>query len=188
MRVLVACEYSGVVSQAFRDKGHNAISCDILENEQTGRQFHYLGDVRDILDRGWDLMIAHPPCTYLTVSGNRWYHDKPELIQSAYKFVMQLWEAPIEKICIENPVGRISTLWRKPDQYIQPYQFGHPEPKKTGLWLKNLPALVPTKEVEPEEYHVTKSGKRIPKWYSNNKKLRDRTFQGIADAMAEQWG
>lgn len=188
MKVLVACEYSGIVSQAFRDRGHQAISCDIKENELTGRQFHYLGNVLDILDNGWDLMIAHPPCTYLTVAGNKHYAHRPDLYEPAYEFVMQLANAPIERICIENPPGRLSRMWRKPDQYVQPFWFGDPFRKKTGLWLKNLPALVPTKEVEPEEYHVTTGGKRIAKWYSNNKKLRDRTFQGIADAMANQWG
>ena len=188
MNVLVACEYSGAVRDAFIKKGHNALSADILPTEVDGP--HWTGDVFELLkiQPKWDLMVAHPPCTYLTVAGNRWYADRPDLISSAVSFVRKLADLDINKIAIENPVGRLSTLWRKPDQCIQPYLFGHPEPKKTGLWLKNLPKLQPTKVVEPGEYHTTPSGKRIPVWYSNNKKLRDKTFQGIADAMAEQWG
>ena len=183
MKVLVACEFSGRVSQAFRDRGHQAISCDLLENELTGRQFHHTGDVLGILDRGWDLMIAHPPCTYLAVSGARWWKDKQEEQAEALQFVRALMNAPIPRICIENPISKISTAIRKPDQIIQPWMFGHGETKSTCLWLKNLPKLVPTNIVdgrEPKVHHMAPSPDR---W-----KERSRTYQGIANAMAEQWG
>lgn len=182
MRVLIACEYSGVVSQAFRDKGHDAISCDLLENELTGRQFHYLGDVRDILDKGWDLMIAHPPCTHLAVSGARWFKDKKKEQKEALDFVKLLMEARIEKICIENPISIISSHIRKPDQIIQPWMFGHGETKATCLWLKNLPPLIPTLVVEGREPKVHHMSPGPNRW-----KERSRTYQGIANAMAEQW-
>lgn len=195
MRVLVACEYSGVVSQAFRDRGHQAISCDILENELTGRQFHYTGDVLDILDRGWDLMIAHPPCTDLAVSGAKHFAQKiaDGRQQRALEFVQRLMDAPIDRICIENPVSVISSKIRKPDQIIQPWMFGHEATKTTCLWLKNLPPLVPTNVVDKGARHITKSGKSLPEWYNlppskDRWKIRSKTFQGIADAMAEQWG
>lgn len=193
MKVLVACEYSGVVSQAFRDKGHDAISCDLLENEMTGNQFHYQGDVRDIICRGWDLMIAHPPCTHLAVSGARWFKDKQREQSEALDFVQMLMDAPINQICIENPVSIISSRIRKPDQIIQPWMFGHEATKTTCLWLKNLKPLVPTNVVGKGERHVTKSGKSLPAWYNlppseDRWKIRSATFQGIADAMASQWG
>lgn len=193
MKVLVACEFSGVVSQAFRDVGHTAISCDLLENEQTGTQFHYQGDVRDILDNHWDLMIAHPPCTHLAVSGARWFKDKQREQQEALEFVSLLMNADIPRICIENPVSIISSHIRKPDQIIQPWMFGHEATKTTCLWLKNLPPLFPTKIVDKGERHITKSGKSLPKWYNlppseDRGRLRSRTFEGIAKAMAEQWG
>lgn len=185
MRVLVACEFSGVVSQAFRDRGHNAISCDLLENLQTGRQFHHTGDVVQFLKdtpNEWDLIIAHPPCTYLAVSGNKHYANRPDLYIPATEFAKQFFEyAP--RVCVENPVGRLSSLWRKPDQYIQPWQFGHGETKKTGLWLKNLPLLQPTNIVEGREQKIWKMGPS-----KNRGFLRSITYQGIADAMAEQWG
>ena len=193
MKVLVACEYSGVVSQAFRDQGHEAISCDLLPNDLTGNQFHYQGDVRDILDKGWDLMVAHPPCTHLAVSGARWFKHKQEEQQEALDFVQLLMNAPIESICIENPVSIISSRIRKPDQIIQPWMFGHEATKTTCLWLKNLPPLQPTNVVNKGERHITKSGKSLPKWYNlppseDRWKIRSATFQGIADAMASQWG
>lgn len=188
MRVLVACEFSGVVREAFRKKGHDAWSCDILPSLDNSK-YHLQCDIFSIIDgyedpEQWDLMIAHPPCTYLTVAGNRWYYDKPELIQEAFEFVLRLSEANIEKIAIENPVGRLSSLWRKPDQYIQPWMFGHKETKKTGLWLKNLPLLKPTNIVEgPYEQRIWKMGPSKDRGL-----LRSITYQGIANAMAEQWG
>ena len=194
MKVLIACEYSGVVRSAFAALGHEAWSCDILPTEISGN--HYQGDVRDLLDRGWDLMIAHPPCQYLSVSGNRWMKERPERQQhrdKALDFVRLLMSAPIEKICIENPISVISSQIRKPDQIIQPYHFGHQAKKTTCLWLKGLPLLVPTQVVDQGEIHVTKAGKKIPKWYNlppskDRSKIRSRTFEGIAAAMADQWG
>ena len=183
MKVLVACEYSGVVSQAFRNKGHDAISCDFLENELTGRQFHYTGDVRDILNREWDLLIAHPPCTHLAVSGARWFKDKAEEQQEAINFFMLFADSPIPKVCIENPISIMSTVYRKPDQIIQPWMFGHGETKATCLWLKNLPKLEPTDIVEGREPRVHNMPPGPNRW-----KERSRTYQGIAKAMAEQWG
>jgi len=181
MRVLVACEYSGVVRDAFIKKGHDAMSCDLLETELPGP--HYVGDVRDVLDRGWDLMICHPPCTHLAVSGARWFKDKvPEQI-AALDFVRLLLAAPIPRIALENPVSVISSKIRKPDQIIQPWQFGHGETKATCLWLKNLPKLVPTDVVEGREARVHKMAPSPDRW-----KERSRTYQGIAEAMATQWG
>lgn len=141
MKVLVACEYSGVVRDAFRALGHDAMSCDLLPTDVEGP--HYQGDVRDILNDGWDLMIAHPPCTHLAVSGARWFKDKVEEQREALDFVRLLMDAPIPKICIENPVSVISSKIRKPDQIIQPWQYGHGETKATCLWLKGLPLLTP---------------------------------------------
>jgi len=193
MKVLVACEYSGRVRDAFIQKGHDAWSCDLLPTEQEGN--HYQCDVRDILSNGWDLMIAHPPCTYLASSGARWWRNKQQEQLDALMFVLYLSGADIPKIAIENPVGKISTHFRKPDQIIQPYQFGHPTTKTTCLWLKNLPKLIPTHIVEPEfKYH--KNGKRSPHWHFDSlhlqkeerRKIRSLTFLGIAQAMAEQWG
>lgn len=190
MRVLVACEFSGIVSQAFRDKGHNAISCDLLENELTGNQFHHQGDVLNILDRGWDLMIAHPPCTHLAVSGSRWFKDKQLEQKEALEFVTKLMNAPIYRICIENPVSIISTQIRKPDQIIQPWMFGHLETKKTCLWLKNLPLLVPTDDVSELMQNLPMKMKHRVHFTSpgpNRWKIRSRTFENIAKAMADQW-
>jgi len=185
MKVLIACEYSGRVRDAFIKKGHDAMSCDLLPTETPGP--HYQGNVLDILEDGWDLMIAHPPCTHLAVSGARWFKDKLEEQAEALWFVDCLFYAPIDRICIENPVSIISTWFRKPDQIIQPWMFGDSYQKKTCLWLKNLPKLKPTKVVDPGEF-VIHGGKKIPKWYSNRELKRDKTFQGIALAMAEQWG
>ena len=191
MRVLIACEYSGTVRDAFSDFGHDAISCDLLPSEKPGQ--HYQGDVRDILRDGFDLMIAHPPCTHLAVSGARWFKDKQEEQRLALDFVRFLMDAPIPRIAIENPVSIISSRIRKPDQIIQPYEHGHEATKTTCLWLKNLPLLKPTHIVGKGPRHVTKSGKSLPSWYNlppsaNRWKIRSATFTGIAQAMASQWG
>ena len=184
MKVLVACEYSGVVRDAFRAKGHDAWSCDILPSNS---RYHLQQDVISLIYDNWDLMIAHPPCTHLASSGARWFKNKVAEQIAALDFVSLLISAPIDKIAIENPIGIISSSIRKPDQIIQPYQFGHTVSKATCLWLKNLPTLMSTNIVEPEWQYLS-SGKRIDKWYSNNKKQRSVTFQGIANAMADQWG
>ena len=181
MRVLVACEFSGIVRDAFRKLRHNAISCDILPSESPGP--HLRCDVREVLDDGWDLMIAHPPCTHLAVSGARWFKYKQQEQTEALDFVKLLLDAPIPHIALENPISVISTRIRKPDQIIQPWQFGHGETKATCLWLKNLPLLEPTNIVDGREGKVWKMGPSEDRW-----KNRSRTFQGIADAMAEQWG
>jgi hypothetical protein len=181
MRVLVACEYSGTVRDAFRARGHDAMSCDLLPTERPGP--HYQGDVFDIIKDGWDLMIAHPPCTHLAVSGARWWKDKLNEQAEALWFVAQLMGAPIPRIAIENPVSKISTAIRKPDQIVQPWQFGHGETKATCLWLKGLPKLVPTNVVDGREARIHKMSPSPDRW-----KERSRTYQGIADAMASQWG
>ncbi len=183
MNVLVACEYSGTVRDAFTRAGHFAMSCDLLPTESPG--LHYFGDVTDILGCGWDLMIAHPPCTHLAVSGARHFQSKREsgVQQEALAFVRLLLAAPIQRIALENPVSVISTEIRKPDQIIQPWQFGHGETKATCLWLKNLPPLLPTDVVEGREARVHKMAPSPTRW-----KERSRTYQGIADAMATQWG
>lgn len=182
MRILLACEYSNVVSQAFRDRGHTVVSCDLLPNE-VDHKHHIQGDVRDILYDGWDMMIAHPPCTHLAVSGARWFKDKQQEQKEALEFVQLLMEAPIEKIVIENPISIISSRIRKPDQIIQPWMFGHGETKSTCLWIKNLPKLVPTNIVDGREARIHKMPPSPDRW-----KERSRTYQGIANAMAEQWG
>lgn len=196
MKVLIACEFSGIVRDAFAERGHDAMSCDLFPTEQPG--WHYQGDVMDVINNKWDLMIAHPPCTYLTVTANRSFLNNPgrwkKRLEAMY-FVYNLMNCDIEQICTENPVGVISTHIRKPDQYIQLYEFGHVDSKKTGMWLKNLPLLKPTKIVTPE-WMTTTSGKRMSKthWYCSstnnpqNAKIRSKTYQGIANAMAEQWG
>lgn len=181
MKVLVACEFSGVVRDAFRQRGHDAVSCDFLVSERPGP--HYLGDVLDILNSGWDLMIAHPPCTHLAVSGSRWFKYKQKEQQEALDFVQVLLDAPIPKIALENPVSIISTRIRKPDQIIQPWQFGHGETKATCLWLKNLPKLVPTEIVSGREAKVHNMPPGPNRW-----RERSRTLAGIARAMADQWG
>lgn len=181
MRVLVACEYSGKVRDAFITKGHDAISCDLLPTDVPGP--HYQGDVFDIIDNDFDMMIAHPPCTHLAVSGARWFKDKQKEQAEALEFVRRLMDAPIRRIAIENPISIISSRIRKPDQIIQPWQFGHGETKATCLWLKNLPKLVPTDVVEGREQRIWKLPPSADRW-----KKRSETFQGIADAMADQWG
>jgi site-specific DNA-cytosine methylase len=181
MKVLVACEYSGRVRDAFLKKGHDAISCDLLPTDSPGP--HLQCDVLTVINDGWDLMIAHPPCTHLAVSGARWFKDKQQEQQEAIQFFMALANAPIHKIAIENPVGIMTTQWRKADQYIQPWQFGHGETKKTGLWLKNLPLLVPTNIVNGRDNKIHRMPPSKDRW-----KLRSLTYLGIAEAMAEQWG
>lgn len=195
MRLLVACEYSGTVRDAFIRAGHDAMSCDLLPTDAAGP--HYQGDVFDIINDGWDMMIAHPPCTYLSVSGMHWTARglrDPKLTEDALEFVQRLMDAPIERIAIENPISVISSRIRKPDQIINPWQFGHDASKRTCLWLKNLPLLVPTAIVEPRIVNgkkrwanQTDSGQnRLPpsddRW-----KIRSETYIGIADAMAQQW-
>ncbi len=225
MRVLVACEFSGIVRDAFRALGHDAWSCDLLPTEQPGP--HILGDVIQHLSDGWDLMIAHPPCTHLAVSGARHFAAKRAdgRQQAAVDFFLALTDAPIARLCIENPVCIMSRIWRKPDQIIQPYQYGHPESKKTCLWLKGLPTLVPTKIIDPVwmkepdffgtpggDYRDAKGKRYSPTHYlmvrtqlvrwenqtpsgqnrlgpsPDRAKIRSRTYQGIANAMADQWG
>lgn len=202
MKVLVACEFSGTVRDAFTKLGHDAISCDLEPSDKPGK--HYQGDVLNIINDGWDLMIAHPPCTYLTVTGNKWF--KPEYKDrfptreqdrlDAIKFFETLVNANIPRIAIENPIGIMSRIYRKPDQIIQPWMFGHECTKSTCLWLKNLPLITPTNIVSKGEFVTYKSGKRMTKWYADaakfdpktRTKLRNVTFQGIADAFADQWG
>jgi hypothetical protein len=181
MRVLVACEFSGTVRDAFAVRGHDAWSCDLLATEKAGQ--HFQQDVAGVLGMGWDLMIAHPPCTHLAVSGARWFKEKQVEQAAALQFVRQLMAAPIARIAIENPVSIISSNIRKPDQIIQPWQFGHGETKATCLWLQNLPKLVPTKIVEGRQAKVHRMSPGPNRW-----RERSRTYQGIADAMAEQWG
>lgn len=181
MRVLVACEFSGVVRDAFIACGHDAMSCDLLSSERPGP--HWMGDVREILDDGWNLMIAHPPCTHLAVSGARWFKGKQHEQAVALKFVRELLAAPIARIALENPVSVISTRIRKPDQIIQPWQFGHGETKTTCLWLKNLPKLKPTHIVSGRAARVHKMAPSPNRW-----RERSRTYTGIAEAMANQWG
>jgi hypothetical protein len=238
MRVLVACEFSGTVRDAFDARGHHAVSCDLLPTTSPG--FHYQGDVADLLDGWepvvigpceqcevnawcqclgptqehveyresstgvllgrpldrphWDLMIAHPPCTDLAVSGARWFAAKgPERLQAAVDFVRKLADAPIRRIAIENPIGRLSTEWRKPDQIVHPWWFGDEAEKTTCLWLKGLPPLVADRVVGKGRRHVTRSGRSLPEWYNlpeskSRWAKRSATFPGFARAMAEQWG
>jgi len=203
MRILVACEFSGSVRDAFIKNGHDAMSCDLEPTEVPGP--HYQGNVMDVIDQDWDLMIAFPPCTYLTLTGNKWF--KPEFSnrfptrnqdrKNAIKFFMDLVNLPIPKIAIENPIGVMSSFYRTPDQIIQPWEYGHKTTKATCLWLKGLPMLRPTNIVDKGEVVISKSGNRMSRWYYETSKLpikggirakaRSVTFQGIADAMANQW-
>ena len=196
MRVLIACEYSGAVRDAFIRAGHAAMSGDFLDTDVAGP--HYQGDVRDVIGDGWDLMVAHPPCTYLCSSGLHWNKRRPERAQQtaeALDFVRMLLDAPIERIALENPIGCISTQVRKPTQTIQPWQFGHDASKATCLWLKNLAPLTPTQTIAPRMVdgrkrwaNQTDSGQnRLPP-SADRWKIRSETYQGIADAMAAQWG
>lgn len=197
MRVLVACEFSGVVREAFRALGHDAWSCDV-EPSSDQSEYHFECKVQQIIDHDWDLMIAHPPCTYLTSAGMHWTTRglrDPKLTEDAYDFVMYLASRNIPRIAIENPIGVLSTKWRKPDQIIQPYQFGHDASKSTCLWLKNLPPLEATQYVEPRivngkkrwanqtDSGQNKLGPSPARW-----KMRSITYAGIANAMAQQWG
>lgn len=201
MKVLVACEYSGTVRDAFIARGHEAISCDILPTESDGP--HYQGDVRDMLDTAWDLVIAHPPCTYLTNSGVRWLYDpRPkfanrwdELDDGAAFFRLFLYLHHVPRVAVENPAMHKHAIERiggvRPTQYVQPYQFGHLETKKTGLWLKGLPLLTPTNDVEKQMRDMAKKDTHKVHYQSpgpERQKLRSMFFPGIAAAMAEQWG
>jgi hypothetical protein len=193
MRVLIACEYSGRVRDAFLAAGHDAMSCDLLPTDSPGP--HYQGDVFDITGDGWDLMVAHPPCTYLSVSGMHWTSRglrDPQLTEDALAFVQRLMDAPIERIAIENPISVISSRIRKPDQIIQPWWFGHDASKKTCLWLKNLPLLQPTDmlpgDAKTRRANQTASGQNKLPPSKDRWKIRSETYAGIANAMAAQWG
>ena len=193
MRVLIACEYSGTVRDAFLALGHDAMSCDLLPTESPGP--HYQGDVFDIIDQGWDLMVAHPPCTYLCSSGLHWNTRRPERAQQtedALAFVLRLMAAPIPRWAIENPVGCLSTRIRKPDQIIQPWQFGHPESKTTCLWTQALAPLTPTnvlpKPASGRWDNMTASGQNKLPPSADRWKIRSKTYKGIAEAIAAQWG
>jgi site-specific DNA-cytosine methylase len=190
MRVLIACEYSGAVRDAFINNGHDAMSCDLLPTDVDGP--HYQGDVFDVINDGWDLMIAHPPCTHLAVSGARWFKDKVKEQAESLEFVRRLMDAPIDKIAIENPISIISSRIRKPEQIIQPWMFGHPEAKATCLWLKGLPTLSATDVLTKPECgywsNQTPSGQNKLGPSKDRWKERSKTYQGIADAMANQWG
>lgn len=196
MKVLVACEFSGIVRDEFIKRGHDAVSCDLLPTERPG--LHYQGEVEDILADGWDLMLAFPPCTYLCSSGLHWNKRHPEreaLTHEAVLFFMSLADAPIKKIAIENPIGCMSTHYRKPDQIIQPYEFGHDASKSTCLWLKGLPLLKPTKYVPGRQVNgkmrwgnQTDSGQNKLAPSEHRAKERSKTYKGIAQAMAKQWG
>nr|DAN93854.1 MAG TPA: Cytosine specific methyltransferase [Caudoviricetes sp.] len=206
MKVLIACEESQTVCKAFRERGHDAYSCDILEPSGGHPEWHIQGDaLKAIESHQWDLIIAHPPCTYLTVTGNRWYNVErygEKAIQryrdreEAMEFFMAIAGADCEHIAIENPVGIMSSRWRKSDQIIEPWQFGDPYEKKTCLWLKGLPKLIPTNIVDVPPRKTFASGRSMPAWYADawrlpkaeRAKLRSKTFPGIAKAMAEQWG
>lgn len=196
MKVLVACEFSGTVREAFKNLGHNVWSCDLEPTEIPGN--HIQGNVLDILNDGWDLMIAHPPCTHLAVSGARHFAKKiaDGRQQQGIDFFMALANSNIPRYAIENPIGIMSSKWRKPDQIIQPWEYGHEAQKSTCLWLKGLPLLKPTNIVGKGEFVTFASGKRMTKWYADaahhspkeRERIRNKTFQGIADAMANQWG
>lgn len=183
LRVLVACEFSGRVRDAFRALGHDAVSCDLLPSDTPGP--HIRGDVLEHLNDGWDLMIAHPPCDHLAVSGARWFTEKRAdgRQQNAIAFFMAMVNVPIKRVAIENPVGIMSTLYRKPDQIIQPWQYGHGETKATCLWLKGLPKLTPTNIVDGREARIHRMAPG-----PNRSRDRARTYPGIAAAMAAQWG
>ena len=198
MKILVACEFSGRVRDAFIARGHNAISCDLLPSDTPGP--HYQGDVLRILDWGWDMMLAFPPCTYLCNAGLHYLKTQPDRknkLEAAFQFFINLWQAPIDKVCLENPVGWLNTHWQKPSQIVQPYYFGEPELKTTCLWLRGLPLLNRTNEVErpkPKGSIIRKSGNQQGKIYNyywrqgKTAKRRSTIFQGVADAMAAQWG
>ena len=189
MKILVACEFSGIVRNAFASKGHDAWSCDLLGTNSPGN--HIRQDVLEVIHDDWDMMISHPPCTHLAVSGARWFKDKQQEQKEAIGFFMALVNAQIPKICVENPVSIMSTVYRKPDQIIQPWMFGHGETKATCLWLKGLPKLVPTEIIENPHMrrnNLTPSGQNKLGPSENRWKLRSITYTGIANVMAEQWG
>jgi len=191
MKVLVGCECSGTVRDAFLNRGHDAVSCDLKPSKKPGP--HYQCDVREIINECWDLAVFHPDCTHLAVSGARWFYKKQTEQKEALDFVRLLMSVDIPKIAIENPVSIISTHIRKPDQIVQPWMFGDPHTKTTCLWLKNLPTLEPTNVVSKGNRHITKSGKSLPEWYNfppsdDRAEIRSKTFEGFARAMAEQWG
>lgn len=195
LRVLVACEYSGKVREAFRKLGHDAWSCDLLPADDNS-PYHYQGDVFDIIDQGWDLMIAHPPCTYLTNAGVSWLYRKEgrwDQMRDGAEFFRRLLEAPIDKIAVENPIMHkyaVEIIGRRQDQVIQPWMFGHMEQKATCLWLKGLPELKSTNNVKEEMLKLPKTVAQRLHYLPPSKdrwKIRSETYQGIADAMAEQW-
>jgi len=188
LKVLVACEYSGRTRDAFLALGHDAISCDLLPTDSPGP--HYQGDVRDIINDGFELMVAHPSCQHLACSGAKHFYRKQKEQKEALDFVRMLMNCNIPRWCIENPISVISSAIRPPDQIIQPYEYGDPFQKSTCLWLKNLPLLRPTKIVDKGKFYVSPSGKKMPDWFSKNKswKVRSTTFQGIANAFASQFG
>jgi site-specific DNA-cytosine methylase len=197
LKILLACEESQAVTKEFRRLGHEAYSCDILPTSGDNPEWHLQQDVEPLLKDQWDLIIAFPPCTHLAVSGAAWFEQKrlDGRQQQGIDFFMLFTDLACEKVAIENPVGIMSTNYKKPDQIIQPYEFGDPYSKKTCLWLKGLPKLVPTDQVEPEPRKVFKSGNSMPAWYADawgkspeeRSKIRSKTFPGIARAMAEQW-
>lgn len=199
MRILIACEFSQTVAKQFYDKGHEVWSCDLLPGEKglphiQDDVLKHLGECRANNFKGWELIIAHPPCTHLAVSGAKHFAEKRAdgRQREAVEFFMKIAEAPCERIAIENPVGIMSSQWRKPDQIIQPYMFGDPFTKTTCLWLKGLPLLKPTDVVDKGERHITKGGKSLPVWYNmppglDRAKIRSTTFEGMAKAMASQW-
>jgi site-specific DNA-cytosine methylase len=189
LNILIACEVSGIVRDSFKFFGHKVTSCDLYHSERRGR--HYQGDVRDILHNGWDMIIAFPPCTHLACSGAKHFKVKSEdgRMRAAIEFFMMFTELDCPRVVIENPIGIMSTLYRKPDQIIQPWMFGEPYQKSTCLWLKGVPKLTPTKIVHPGEFVTSAGGKRIPKWFNASDSYeRSKTFEGIAKAMAYQWG
>jgi site-specific DNA-cytosine methylase len=205
MKILIACEESQEVCKSFRNKGHEAFSCDILDCSGQYPKWHIKDDVFNIINDNWDMMIAFPPCTHLASSGAAHFKKKIQdgRQEEAINFFMKLVNSPIKKICIENPIGIMSKFYRKPDQIIQPYFFGDNYKKSTCLWLKNLPLLKYTNVVGKGSFYISKSGKRMPSWSHDTvgadgkklgyntaeiKKIRNKTFQGIADAMANQWG
>lgn len=195
LRVLVACEETQEVTKALRRRGHEAFSCDVLECSGGHPEWHLKQDVLPLLEEDWDMILAFPPCTDLAASGARWFAEKRKsgAQQRSIEFFMAFAEAPCERIAIENPVGIMSTRWRKPDQIVQPWWFGDEATKTTCLWLKGLPKLKPTKVVGRGERHVTKSGRSLPAWYNipptvkDRAKIRSQTFPGFAEAMADQW-
>jgi hypothetical protein len=198
MKILIACEESGIVTKHFRLKGHEAYSCDLLPTSGEYPEYHYQQNVIPLLKEPWDMIIAHPPCDHLAVSGSRWFKEKQQdgRQQEGIDFFLQCWNANANKIAIENPVGIMSSKLRKPDCIVHPYHFGDFASKKTCLWLKNLPALIPTNNVEEQvQYTTISSGKKFSTWEyeisknrHNRKTMRSKTFEGIAKAMAEQWG